>query len=239
MPSPSTSKPSRRVRQGMAKTSPASWYAGSWSHATEPVKRTASPTPSPAASRTSSFRYGPPPTSNKAASGTESRTCGQARMRTSCPLRGTSRETHTTTGRAPSRIRSRSGPPPAPGRKTVPSTPGASQAIRAAARTDRARASRARVYSPRYVTVSTTSPIRRRSCCAPGRTAQPASWPWVSATNRSTPRRRRAGASSPSGAAAPKSTEVQRSARATSTARRSTPGSGSISDVGWRTTGNG
>src|SRR5690606_29862842 len=77
---------------------------------------------------------------------------------------------------------------------------------------------------------------RRR---ATGSDAHPASCPWVTPTNRPAPRRRSAGASRPSGAAAPNTTESQPSARSTSPARRRTPGSGSISDPGCRTTGNG
>src|SRR5215472_2338484 len=56
-------------------------------------------TPSRPASRCSRLAYGPPPTSSSAASGTAARTCGQARMSVSCPLRGTRRDTQTSTGR--------------------------------------------------------------------------------------------------------------------------------------------
>ena len=52
-------------------------------------------------------------------------------------------------------------------------------------------------------------PIRRSAARAPGSAAQPTSWPWVSATARRMPARRRSpAASSPSGAAAPNQTRV-------------------------------
>ena len=86
---------------------------------------------------------------------------------------------------------------------------------------------------------STSSPIRRSSERAAGRAAQPASWPWVSATTRRAPARRSDGASSPSGAAAPNSTVSQSYSASTLAARRATVGTGSISEVRCRTTGKG
>jgi hypothetical protein len=64
-----------------------------------------------AARRRSRRSYGPPPTSSSLASGTLATTSGQAWMRRSCPLRGTSRETHTHTGADPSPWRARTSPP--------------------------------------------------------------------------------------------------------------------------------
>ncbi len=73
---------------------------------------------------------------------------------------------------------------------------------------------------------------------AAGSEAQPASWPWVSATIRRAPARRSVGASSPSGAAAPNSTVSQSYSRRMDRARRATVGTGSISEVRCRMTGN-
>ena len=74
---------------------------------------------------------------------------------------------------------------------------------------------------------------------APGSAAQPASWPWVTATIRRAPAARSAGASRPSGAAAPNSTRSQPCSVSARTARARTVGTGSISEVGCRSTGNG
>jgi hypothetical protein len=154
----------------------------------------------------------------------------------SWPLRRTSRETQTTTGRSVRPSRARTSPPPEPGWKVFSSTPGGSCAIRAAASGVRAEAMRERVYSPRWVIVSVESPIRRSSCRAAGSCAQPASWPCVVATSRSAPAARRAGAIRPSGAAAPNHTEVQPCSRSRPTARRVAPGVGSSMVVRSRTT---
>jgi hypothetical protein len=81
--------------------------------------------------------------------------------------------------------------------------------------------------------------MRRSACRAPGSIDQPTSWPWVQAITRCAPASRSHGASNASGAEAPNHTASQRSARSTSVARRSTSGTGSISDPGWRTTGKG
>ncbi len=81
--------------------------------------------------------------------------------------------------------------------------------------------------------------MRRSSIRAPGSAAQPASCPWVSATIRRAPARRSTGASSPSGAAAPNSTVSQPRPDSSAAARRPTDGTGSISEVGCRTTVNG
>ena len=81
--------------------------------------------------------------------------------------------------------------------------------------------------------------MRRSRLRAPGSTAQPASCPWVMATSRRAPARRSEGASRPSGAAAPNSTVSQPSRSSSRAARRATDGTGSIRDVGWRSTGNG
>ena len=54
-----------------------------------------------------SSRYGPPPTMTSAAPSTRSRMAGSARISMSWPLRGTSRDRHTTTGRSPSPYRDR------------------------------------------------------------------------------------------------------------------------------------
>ncbi len=85
----------------------------------------------------------------------------------------------------------------------------------------------------------TESPIRRSRLRAPGSTAQPASWPWVMATTRRAPARRSEGASRPSGAAAPNSTVSHPADRRIRAARFATEGTGSMSEVGWRTTGKG
>ncbi len=53
-------------------------------------------------------------------------------MSTSWPLRGTRRETHTTTGRSDRPCRARTSAPPQPGRKTVVSTPLGSRSMRRA-----------------------------------------------------------------------------------------------------------
>ena len=81
--------------------------------------------------------------------------------------------------------------------------------------------------------------MRRSRPRAPGSAAQPASCPWVSATARRTPAWRSAGAIRPSGAAAPNKTASQPCSRAMAAARRDTRGTGSMSEVGWRMTGNG
>src|SRR5580693_5464607 len=81
--------------------------------------------------------------------------------------------------------------------------------------------------------------MRRSRPRATGRAAQPASWPWVSATARVTPAWRSAGVIRPSGAAAPNRTVSQPCSRAMAAARRETDGTGNMSDVGWRITGNG
>ena len=105
--------------------------------------------------------------------GSPARIRGIARISVSCPLRGTSRETQTTTGRSVSPSRARTSSPPEPGWKVFSSTPGGSWTIRAAASGVSAAAIRERVYSPRYVIVSVDSPIRRSSWRAAGSCAQP------------------------------------------------------------------
>ena len=78
--------------------------------------------------------------------------------------------------------------------------------------------------------------MRRSAFRATGSIDQPTSWPCVLAITRRAPALRARGASSASGAAAPNHT-VSMSLRAISwRIRSSTPGSGSISVVGWRTT---
>ncbi len=72
-----------------------------------------------------------------------------ARIRVSCPLRRTSRETHTTTGRSVSPSRARTSSPPEAGWNVFSSTPGGSCAMREAASGVSAVAIRERVYSPR------------------------------------------------------------------------------------------
>lgn len=72
-----------------------------------------------------------------------------ASIRVSWPLRGTSRETQTTTGRSARPSRRRSSAPPDSGWKVCSSTPGGSCTIRAAASGPTAPAIRERVYSPR------------------------------------------------------------------------------------------
>src|SRR5215469_6612291 len=81
--------------------------------------------------------------------------------------------------------------------------------------------------------------MRRSRPRAPGSAAQPASWPWVSATARLTPALRSAGVIRPSGAAAPNKTVSQPCSPAMAAARRDTAGTGSISEVGCLITGNG
>ena len=81
--------------------------------------------------------------------------------------------------------------------------------------------------------------MRRSRPRAAGSIAQHASWPCVSATARVTPARRSAGVISPRGAAAPNRTASQPCSRAMAAARRDTDGTGSMSEVGWRITGNG
>ena len=99
MPRPSTSRPAPRVRHGIANTSAIAWCAGNSSPGTPPVNTTCSATPSSCASRRSVVRYGPPPTITSAAPSTRSRIAGSARMSMSWPLRGTSRDRQTITGR--------------------------------------------------------------------------------------------------------------------------------------------
>lgn len=72
-----------------------------------------------------------------------------ARISVSWPLRGTRRETQTTTGRSESPSRARTLSPPEAGWKVFSSTPGGSCTMRAAASGVRAAAIRERVYSPR------------------------------------------------------------------------------------------
>ncbi|GAA2996388.1 hypothetical protein GCM10020229_06150 [Kitasatospora albolonga] len=101
------------------------------------------------ASFSSSPRYGPSPTISSTASGTSRRICGSAAINVSCPLRGTSRDTQTTTGRSVRPSAARTASPPESGRKVPSSTPGGSCTIRAAAAGPTAEAIRERVYSPR------------------------------------------------------------------------------------------
>ena len=72
-----------------------------------------------------------------------------ARMSVSWPLRGTSRDTHTTTGRSASPSRALIRSPPEAGWKVFSSTPGGSCTMRAAASGVSAAAILERVYSPR------------------------------------------------------------------------------------------
>lgn len=159
-----------------------------------------------------------------------------ARMRVSWPLRGTSRDTQTTTGRSASPSRALTRSPPEDGWKVDSSTPGGSWTMRPAASGVRASAILERVYSPRYVIVSVPSPMRRSSCRDPGSWAQPASCPWVVATMRRAPALRSAGAIRPRGAAAPNQTEEQSCSRRRRTACRVTLGVGSSIVVRSRTT---
>ncbi len=102
MPKPSTSSPAPRVRQGIANTSASAWCVGSSAAGIPPVKVTSSATPHSRASARSESWYGPPPTMTRAAPSTRRRIDGRALMSMSWPLRGTSRDTHTTVGRSPS-----------------------------------------------------------------------------------------------------------------------------------------
>ena len=103
MPSPSTSKPAFRVRVGMAKTSPAAKNGGRSTHGCAPANTTSLSHPERRAPATPAPpRRGPSPTISTAASGTWRRISGSDRISMSWPLRSTSRETQTTTGRSPS-----------------------------------------------------------------------------------------------------------------------------------------
>ena len=108
MPRPSTSSPPPRVRQGRANTSPDRVVGGQFGrgdrageHAPRPRPRRRRPG---ARSRRSS---GPPPTSSSRVPGTRARIRGSARISTSWPLRGTSRDTQPTTGASPRPYRRR------------------------------------------------------------------------------------------------------------------------------------
>ena len=82
--------------------------------------------------------------------------------------------------------------------------------------------------------------MRRSAGRAAGTAAQPTSWPWVCATTRRTPaRRRRPAASSPNGAAAPNHTVSQSYARANRAALRAISGVGNSTLVRSRITSNG
>ena len=78
--------------------------------------------------------------------------------------------------------------------------------------------------------------MRRSALRAPGSMDQPTSWPWVLASTRAAPAERARAASSASGAAAPNHTVSMPCSAMSARIRRSTPGSGSISVPGWRTT---
>ena len=82
-------------------------------------------------------------------SGSAASTPGSALISVSWPLRGTSLETHTTTGRELSPSAARTPAPPESGWKVFSSTPGGTWRIRAAACGPTAAAIRERVYSPR------------------------------------------------------------------------------------------
>jgi hypothetical protein len=92
-------------------------------------------------------RYGPPLTSSRAASGIRRRTSGGARISVSWPLRGTSRDTHTITGRSTRPCRIRTASPEASNANASVSTPGASCSN--VVSSPIARSNRVRKYSPR------------------------------------------------------------------------------------------
>ncbi len=86
------------------------------------------------------------------------------------------------------------------------------------------------------VTTSASSPMRRNALRATGSIDQPTSWPWVLATTRLAPARRASGPSSASGAAAPNHTVSMSFSAINRCMRVATVGSGTISEVGCRTT---
>jgi len=95
----------------MQNTSPAARWGGNSVHGFAPANTTSCATPSSDVKRASFGRIGPSPTRSTAASGTDRCTSGSARMSMSRPLRFTSRETHTITGRSPNPYISRTGRP--------------------------------------------------------------------------------------------------------------------------------
>lgn len=108
-----------------------------------------------------------------------------------------------------------------------------------AANGPKAAAKRDRVYRLTNVTTSTSDPIRRNACRAPGSIDHPTSCPCVDATTREAPAARSRDAINANGAAAPNHTASQRAPRRMSDARRRTSGVGSINVPGCRTTSNG
>ena len=75
------------------------------------LNRTARRTPTSSTRSSSRPRYGPSPTTNNIASGTALTIAGIALTSTSCPLRGTNRDTHTTTRRPTKSSRRRTASP--------------------------------------------------------------------------------------------------------------------------------
>ena len=155
---------------------------------------------------------------------TRRRTAGSARISTSWPLRGTSRETQITVGRSPSRCRRRTVGAVTPGREDVgvdprrqpfqPRAPGPTPVRAGCGCTRPGRSARRR-----------SSRSGAAPAGPPGSAAQPTSCPW---RGRDHPLDRRPAAgrapAAPSGAAAPNHTAVHPSARAICRARRSTAG---------------
>ena len=126
MPRPSTSRPAPRVRHGIAKTSAIAWCAGSSSPGTPSVNTTSSATPKlvrePVQRRPVRARRRRSPARRPAP---VARIAGSARISMSWPLRGTSRDTQTTTGRSPRPYRARiSARATASGANRSVSTPG-------------------------------------------------------------------------------------------------------------------
>ena len=197
---------------------------------TEPV------TPRRPASRCSRPAYGPPPTSSSAASGTAARTCGQARIRVSCPLRGTRRDTQTTTGRPARAVGP--GPQHRPGRagrrrRRRPAQPGHPRGRR--------RGQCAGEPHPGvFAEVGDRSPRNHRCGGAAARAGQHRPARLVPVGDGDQPPRRPAAARARAGRAArPRRTAPCRSrgARAAGPPGGATDGTGSIRDVGWRRPG--
>ncbi len=239
MPSPSTSVPSRRVRQGMANTSAAACAAGRSSQATRPGSTI------PASGPRRRGRAGEVVGERPLADEREVGVAGGERGPPATPRAAGPAPCAARAGTdAPDQQRLVRDAPGAPQRhepstsgwKRSTSTPGGMRTTRSARTWG---ASRSSVQSEMVVRAASPRVARRTRWPRPTVTS-PASRPWESATT-GTPRSRPSrGASSPSGQDAPRTTTSGRCSRATSRTRRAIAGVGRTAPgartvrYGWR-----
>ena len=196
----------------------------------------------PRASVAGPARYGPPPTISSAALGHPRRIAGSARISVSWPLRGTSRDTHTTTGRSAEAVAARrtAAPPDGRGGRRRCRPRACSRAIARPRRRQRRREPDPGVLAQVGHDVGLA---RRSGAAGRGRPAARPSRPRARGSARRparTPACRSAGREQPERRGRPEPGPRRSRARARSRrARRATPGVGSITEVGCRTTGNG